>query len=179
VTVLVFVALLGLLFFPRFWLLAAFVVLQAGISALALSAAWNGANSASRTPIPDQLFWQSDSLWSALLRLVVLIAVGVAIVSARKLWRTHKSDRAPTESSADSPQPQGASDGVHREGTVSKSAVFDHATEPARKPNWRRGLGRVALLSSVVWWIVAGVILYEDAQYPLSAVSTHETDRLS
>lgn len=104
-TVLVLVALVGLLFFPRFWLLAIFIVLQAGLSAVALSAAWDGANSVSHSPIPDQLFWQSDSLWSAILRLIVLIAVGVVIVSARKLWRTHKSDRVPTEGSAGGRKP--------------------------------------------------------------------------
>jgi formylglycine-generating enzyme required for sulfatase activity len=168
---LMLLGLLVLVFVPRFWLLAVFLLLQAIMSGLALDAAWRGAQEASQTLIPDHLFWQSQSLWNSLLRLIAFLAIGAVLVSGRKFWRSRgaspslvagaevETARVPSVGETfdtETPSKPTADANV----TSARASISEH------KLNWQVGLARVFAIVSVVWWAAAGfhLLMYDSSR---------------
>ncbi len=168
---LMLVGLLILFFLPRYWLLLAFVIVTAAISGLALHDAWIGAQSL-RTPagqplLPNELFWQSRSLWEALVRQSVFVVIGGALVAIRKRTLAGRSQAAghetgqttnvepttPEKPSEDLPLPTPQ---TGPSGVLSSSS---DATSPPAGLNWSQGLRRVFLVLSVIWWCVALILM--------------------
>jgi hypothetical protein len=166
---LMLVGLLILFFLPRYWLLLAFVIVTAAISGLALHDAWIGAQSLRTTAgqplLPNELFWQSRSLWEALVRQSVFVVSGGALVAVRKMTLAGRSQAAghktaqttnverttPDKLSEDLPPP------TPRTGPSDLLSSSD-ATSPPAGFNWWQGLRRVFLVLSVIWWCAALIV---------------------